>query len=152
MMWLILQQNKPDDYVVGTGESHSVREFAQSAFGYAGIEIDWRGSGVKIKGIVRSLSSAVESSAGLRRGDVVIEIDPRYFRPTEVDYLKADISKAKKDLGWRPRVCFGDLVRIMVDYDMKLLGLEPQGEGMKISAEKKLDYTNHDFAFFERMR
>jgi len=152
MMWLMLQQDKPGDYVVGTGESHSVREFAQSAFSYAGIEIDWKGSGTKTKGVISSLSPAVASSSGLRRGDVVIEIDPRYFRPTEVDYLKADISKAKRELKWSPRVRFNELVKIMVDYDMKLIGLNPRGEGIRISQDKKFEYTNHDFSFFERTK
>lgn len=136
MMWLMLQQSEPDDYVVGTGESHSVREFVESAFKYAGTEIKWVGKGVDEEGVVES-------------GDVLIKIDPRYFRPTEVDYLKADITKAKQKLKWYPKVTFNELVKIMVDYDLKLTGLDCPGEGIKISRAKGFDYTNHDFALYE---
>jgi GDPmannose 4,6-dehydratase len=146
MMWLMLQQERPDDYVVGTGESHSVREFVEKAFGYAGIEIEWKGSGVNEKGIVCS------STADLKTGDVIIEIDPRYFRPTEVEHLQADISKAKEVLGWQPRVTFDELIKIMVDYDMKLVGLEPKGEGIAISASKGFTYTNHDLSLYKNQK
>jgi len=81
--WLMLQQDEPDDYVIGTGESHSVREFVECAFNYAGIELEWKGSGLEEKGIVKSCSEDIET---LREGDVVIEIDPKYFRPAEVDF------------------------------------------------------------------
>lgn len=107
MMWLMLQQSKPDDYVVGTGESHSVKEFIEKAFKYVGL--DWRKH---------------------------IKIDKRYFRPNEVDYLKADISKAKKQLNWQPKVKFDSLVKIMVDYDLKAAGIVPPGEGLKICKGK----------------
>lgn len=102
-MWLMLQQEKPDDYVIGTGEAHTVREFLDEAFGYVGL--DWHD---------------------------FVRIDPRYFRPTEVDYLLADASKAQRELGWKPKIKFHELVRIMVDADMELIGLEPPGEGRKI--------------------
>jgi GDPmannose 4,6-dehydratase len=91
-MWLMLQQEEPDDYVVATGESHSVEEFLEEAFGYVGL--DWRR---------------------------YVEIDPRYFRPTDVDFLQGDASKAKGKLGWEPRVRFKELVRIMVDADLRNL-------------------------------
>ena len=90
-MWLMLQQDEPDDYVVATGESHSVREFLDEAFGYAGL--DWRGC---------------------------VEIDPRYFRPSEVDHLQGDASKARGKLGWTPKTSFTQLVRMMVDQDWDL--------------------------------
>lgn len=102
-MWLMLQQEKPDDYVVGTGETHSVKEFLLEVFKYAGL--DWQEH---------------------------VKIDPRYFRPLEVETLIADASKARKELGWSPRVTFKELVRIMVDADMEALGLQPPGEGKKI--------------------
>jgi len=137
--WLILQQDRPDDYVIGTGESHSVREFVELAFRYAGVEIEWKGSGVEEKGVIRSLTS----SFALSVGDVLIEIDPRYFRPTEVDYLLADISRAKEKLGWTPRVTFGELVKIMVDADMEIGGLRPRGEGRKILESKGIDWTEN---------
>lgn len=146
--WLILQQDKPDDYVIGTGESHSVREFVELAFNYVGIEIEWRENGVNEQGIVRSLSStsALTSVCPLKVGDIIIEIDPRYFRPTEVDFLQADITKARKKLGWEPRTTFDELVKIMVDYDIKLIGLNPIGEGIKACNKKGFIYTNHDFS------
>ncbi|WP_141266880.1 GDP-mannose 4,6-dehydratase [Thermodesulfovibrio sp. Kuro-1] len=144
MMWLMLQQDEPDDYVVGTGESHSVREFVEKAFSYAGIEIEWRGKGVEEKGIIASVDYSINSN--LKPGDIVIEIDPKYFRPTEVEHLQADITKAKERLGWQPRTTFDELVKIMVDYDMKLAGIEPVGEGIKICIEKGFCYTNHEYS------
>ena len=89
-MWLMLQQERPDDFVVGTGEAHTVREFVELAFAHAGL--DWK---------------------------EYVEVDPRYFRPAEVDYLCADASKARRVLGWEPTVTFDELVRIMVEADMK---------------------------------
>ncbi len=150
MMWLMLQQDEPDDYAVGTGESRSVKDFLEKVFNYVGIEIEWRGEGIDRKGIVRSLSSALNPA--LKVGDVIIEIDPRYFRPTEVDFLQADISKARQKLGWAPRTTFDELVKIMVDYDMKLIGLDPVGEGIRICEKKGFSYTNHDFSLYEKIR
>jgi GDPmannose 4,6-dehydratase len=121
-MWLMLQQEKPDDYVIATGETHSVREFVNLAFNHAGIELEWKGEGLEEKGIVRSFSSSLQPQASsLNVGDVVIEIDPRYFRPLEVEFLQGDASKAKRNLGWKPRVRFKELVKIMVDADIKNL-------------------------------
>ncbi|ACI21362.1 GDP-mannose 4,6-dehydratase [Thermodesulfovibrio yellowstonii] len=152
MMWLMLQADEPDDYVVGTGESHSVREFVEKAFSYAGIEIEWKGSGTDEKGIVSSLKENLDIEQRiLNTGDVVIEIDPRYFRPTEVEHLEADITKAKNKLGWQPRTTFDELVKIMVDYDMKFTGLKPIGEGIKTCMEKGFCYTNHEYSK-ERIR
>jgi len=118
-MWLMLQQDKPDDYVIATGETHSVREFINLAFNYAGIEIEWKGKGTNEKGVVRSLTSSLTST--LNVGDVLIDIDQRYFRPLEVESLQGDASKAKKKLNWEPKVKFKELVRIMVDADIKNL-------------------------------
>lgn len=138
-MWLMLQQEKSDDYVLGAGESHSVREFAEKAFDYAGLEIEWKGSGVEEKGYVKSLSKDWDNI--VKTGDILIEIDPKYFRPTEVDFLLSDPSKAKKILGWEPRTTFDELVKIMVDYDMIKFGLKPVGYGIKICSEKGFSYT-----------
>ncbi|MDD5746088.1 MAG: GDP-mannose 4,6-dehydratase [Candidatus Omnitrophica bacterium] len=149
MMWVMLQQNAPDDYVVGTGETHSIKEFVQEAFKYAGVTIRWKGMGLKEKGIVEAKIPGCPSPVKL--GDTLIEIDPRYFRPTEVDCLKADISKAKKKLKWQPKVTFSELVKIMVDYDLKLLGLPCPGEGVSVCKQKNFNYTNHDFAFYEKI-
>ena len=102
-MWLILQQEEAEDYVVGTGVSHSVKEFLESAFSY--VELDW---------------------------SEYVEIDPRYLRPTEVDMLRADPSKARDKLGWEARIGFDELVPIMVDADMAAAGLEPIGRGKQV--------------------
>ena len=105
-MWLILQQDKPDDYVLATGESHSVREFTEKAFAEIGRTIKWQGSDAEEKGI------------DAKTGQVLVEIDPRYYRPTEVDALVGDPSKARKRLGWRHKVGFDALVREMVAADL----------------------------------
>jgi GDPmannose 4,6-dehydratase len=118
-MWLMLQQDDPDDYVIATGETHSVREFLELAFSYAGIEIEWKGNGIEEKGIICSLSSNL--TPNLSVGDTVVEIDPRYLRPLEVEFLQGDASKARKRLGWEPEVRFEELVKIMVDADIKNL-------------------------------
>lgn len=137
--WLILQQDNPDDYVIGTGESRSVREFVECAFSYAGIEIEWKGEGVDEKGIIRSMRQSLD--IGLKHGDIVIEIDPRYYRMTEVDFLLADISKAREKLGWEPKIKFKELVKIMIDADMESNGLTPPGEGKKILQDNDLDWS-----------
>ena len=100
------QHSEPDDFVLATGEEHSVREFVERAFARIGREIIWRGSGVDEKGIERS------------SGAVLVEIDPRYFRPTEVDSLVGDPSKARTKLGWRHKISFDTLVMDMVKADM----------------------------------
>lgn len=141
MMWLMLQQDSPDDYVVGTGVSHSVREFVEKAFSYVGIEIEWKEEGLEKRGIIKSIDS--KWSNVLKVGETIIETDPKYFRPTEVEHLQADITKAVKKLGWRPRTTFDELIMIMVDYDMKLLGLEPPGRGIKVCHDKAFCYTEH---------
>jgi GDPmannose 4,6-dehydratase len=105
-MWLIVQQPEPDDYVLATGEEHSVREFAEKAFSCIGRSIEWRGSGLAEQGI------------DARDGSVLIEVDPRYFRPTETDALLGDPSKARQRLGWRHKVTFDELVCEMVKSDL----------------------------------
>jgi len=105
MMWLMLQQEEPDDYVVGTGESHTIKEFVELAFDYAGIELEWKGNGIEEKGVVKSLEENVSNY--LKPGEIVVEIDPKYFRPTEVEFLQADITKAKQKLNWQPKVKYG---------------------------------------------
>jgi len=102
-MWKMLQYDEPGDFVIGTGEAHSVREFLTEAFGY--VNLDWND---------------------------YVKIDPKYFRPTEVDYLLADPSKSQRVFGWEPRVFFKDLVRIMVDADMELIGLDSPHEGAEV--------------------
>jgi len=153
-MQLMLQQEEADDYAIGTGESHSVREFVEKAFTYAGIEIEWQGKDTEEKGIVKSVSSNQSSRTtdhNLKAGDVVIAIDPRYFRPTDVEYLQADITKAREKLGWEPRTTFEELIKIMVDYDMKMSGLKPLGEGIAACKKKGFAYTNHDVSLYEKI-
>jgi GDPmannose 4,6-dehydratase len=108
-MWLMLQQDQPDDYVLATGETHTVREFVEKAFAEAGQAIGWRGSGTE------------EIGCDPRTGKVLVEIDPRFFRPTEVDLLIGDATKARERFGWRPKVTFDELVREMVRSDLKLV-------------------------------
>jgi len=141
--WLMLQQDEADDYVIGTGESHTVREFVELTFKYAGIEIEWQGQGVAEKGIIRSLKDNLALNPVLRKGNTLIEIDPLYFRPTEVDFLLADASKAKKKLGWEPKITFRELAMIMVDADMEQTGLSPIGEGNKLLMGKGLNWTTN---------
>jgi GDPmannose 4,6-dehydratase len=102
-MWQILQQKEADDYVIGIGETHSVKEFLDAAFSYAGLDVDEH-----------------------------VRIDPKYFRPTEVEVLISDPKKARKNLGLNPKIKFDDLVKIMMDADMRAAGLAPVGEGDKI--------------------
>jgi GDPmannose 4,6-dehydratase len=121
-MWLILQQDEPDDFVIATGEAHSVRGFVEKAFLEAGIELEWRGSGIEEVGIVAGINKDPgRSNSGLRlkTGDDVVRIDPGYFRPTEVDYLLGDPTKARSKLGWEPTVSFDELVKMMVREDLK---------------------------------
>ncbi len=124
-MWLMLQQEKPDDFVIGTGESHSVREFCELAFQEAGMELEWRSSGTEEVGILagfkHSKSLPSEDTTIFSIGSTLVAIDPRYFRPTEVEFLLADPSKAKRELGWEPKVTFRELVDIMVTADIKAL-------------------------------
>lgn len=116
-MWLMLQQSEPDDYVLATGETHSVREFVEAAFARINRKLSWRGKGAGEKGIDPT------------SGDVLVEIDPKYFRPTEVDALVGDASKARAKLGWTPKMAFSDLVAEMVDADLKLYKLETNRRG-----------------------
>lgn len=119
-MWLMLQQKEPDDFVIATGETHSVKEFVNLAFAHAGIEIDWKSKGKSEKGVVHSFASNLQpQTSNLKVGDCLIEIDPRYFRPLEVEFLQGDASKAKKKLKWEPKVRFKEMVKIMVDSDIK---------------------------------
>ena len=115
-MWLMLQGESPQDYVVGTGETHSVREFAEMAFAEAGVQIQWHGSGIDEIG--------VDPAAGETR----VRIDPRYFRPAEVDLLLADPALIKRNLGWKPRTTFGGLVQLMMSADLVALGIDPANE------------------------
>jgi len=103
-MWLMLQQDKPDDYVIATSETHSVKEFVDLTFSHAGIEIEWKGKGYEEKDFVKSYALNLQPDTyNLHIGDAIIEIDSRYFRPLEVEFLQGDASKALKRLGWEPK-------------------------------------------------
>ena len=115
-MWRILQQSEPDDYVLATGECHSVREFVEQAFGIIGRTIEWRGSGIDEIGVDKET------------GVTLVEIDSRYFRPTEVDILQGDATKAREKFGWSHRIGFEELIRDMVESDMEVVAREQRGD------------------------
>ena len=127
-MWLILQQPKPDDYVIATGEQHSVREFATIAFRNVGIELRWEGSGAEEKGI------------DTKTGKVIVEVSADFYRPTDVVNLLGDPSKARRELGWNPtKTSFEELVARMVDNDMKKVAMERAGERASTNLEEFLE-------------
>ena len=122
-MWLILQNEKPEDYVIATGQQHSVREFATLAFHYAGIELKWQGEGLEEKGIDQAT------------GKVLVEVSPAFYRPTDVVNLLGDPSKARKELGWNPtKTSFEELVRLMTEHDMKKAAAEQEKNRMAAGA------------------
>jgi GDPmannose 4,6-dehydratase len=112
-MWLILQQDEPDDYVIATGQTHSVREFVEKAFAHVGITIVWEGQGIDEVGKCKET------------GKIRVKVNPRYYRPAEVDKLLGDPTKAKKQLGWEPKTTFEDLIKLMVDADVELMKSDP---------------------------
>ncbi len=127
-MWLILQHDKPEDFVIATGVQHSVRDFAKLAFHYAGIEVEFRGEGIDEKGY------------DLATGKAVIEVSPDFYRPTDVVNLLGDPTKAKTELGWDPsKTPFEELVKIMVDHDMQKVAVERAGEHVKQNLEEYLE-------------
>jgi GDPmannose 4,6-dehydratase len=106
-MWLMLQHDEPDDFILATNETHTVREFVEETAKYLGMELEWKGKGVKECGIDKKTKK------------VIVEIDPKYFRPAEVDVLLGDPTKAKKKLNWKPQVTFKGLVKLMAEHDLK---------------------------------
>ncbi len=127
-MWLILQHKIPEDFVIATGEQHSVREFCQLAFHYAGIELRFEGDGEHEKGI------------DVKTGRVLVEVSPDFYRPTDVVNLLGDPTKAKRELGWNPqKTSFEQLVKIMVDADMAKVAVERAGERVKLNLAEYLE-------------
>jgi len=114
--WMILQQDSPDDYVIATGEQYSVRQFIEQAIKHLGISISWEGKGIEEVGRVAENSD----DSGPQTGDIIVRIDSRYFRPTEVETLLGDASKARKNLGWKPKISFAKLVEEMVSEDLAI--------------------------------
>lgn len=127
-MWLILQNNKPDDFVIATGVQHTVREFATLAFHDVGIELEWKGEGINEKGIDKAT------------GEVLIEVSPDFYRPTDVVNLWGDPTKAKAELGWDPnRTSFEELVKLMVDNDMKEVAANDAAAKVRVNLEEYLE-------------
>ena len=127
-MWLILQNNQPDDFVIATGEQHTVREFATLAFHDVGIELKWEGEGENEKGIDKAT------------GKVLIEVSPDFYRPTDVVNLWGDPTKAKAQLGWNPtKTSFEELVKIMVDSDMKKVAADDAAAKVRVNLEEYLE-------------
>ncbi|WP_018152852.1 GDP-mannose 4,6-dehydratase [Leeia oryzae] len=118
MQWLMLQQDKPEDFVIATGEQHSVREFVSLTAAEYGIELEWQGTGVDETAIVRNVRGNVVPESVNLIGKTIVRVDPRYFRPTEVETLLGDASKAKQTLGWSPRITFMELVAEMAQADL----------------------------------
>ena len=132
--WLILQQPEPEDFVIATGQQHSVRDFVVAAARELGIALSWQGAGLKEAAIVDSVADGARTPAA---GQVVVRVDPRYFRPTEVETLLGDATKAREKLGWRPRITFAELVAEMVHEDLR-------------SAERDALMKRHGYSAFDR--
>jgi len=124
--WLILQQDDPKDYVIATGEQYSVREFCERCFKHVGVTIDWQGSGVDEVGVIASIDSGFEFPLAV--GGIAVRIDPEYFRPSEVESLCGDASKAREELGWMPKITFDALVKEMMEHDLRVMAQTPVRE------------------------
>lgn len=118
MQWLMLQQDSPEDFVIATGVQHSVRDFVNAAAAELGVALSWRGSGVDEVGVVATVPEGMNSKA-MKEGSIIVRVDPNYFRPTEVETLLGDPSKAKEKLGWEPKITFDELVAEMMQSDLE---------------------------------
>jgi GDPmannose 4,6-dehydratase len=116
MQWMMLQQDKPQDYVIATGVQYSVREFIRKSAQHLGIELAFEGKGVDE--VARVASKTGDNAPGVKAGDIIVRVDPRYFRPTEVETLLGDPTKAKADLGWIPEITLDEMIAEMVDHDL----------------------------------
>jgi GDPmannose 4,6-dehydratase len=138
MQWMMLQQDRPKDYVIATGVQYSVREFIEKAAGQLGIELSFEGLGVDERAVVRAVSG--DRAPGVRVGDVIVRVDPRYFRPAEVETLLGDPSLAKQDLGWVPRITLDQMVQEMVEHDLRQAQqhalLKQHGYAVPVSQER----------------
>ncbi len=125
--WLMLQQKDPDDYVIATGKQHSVREFCEQAFSVLGITLEWKGCGLRERGRIADIQpspildkyASYHPLENIRKGSVLITVDPRYFRPTEVDTLLGNSAKARQKLGWKPEISFADMIKEMITRDLE---------------------------------
>jgi GDPmannose 4,6-dehydratase len=118
MQWLMLQQDKPEDFVIATGEQHSVRDFVNAAAAEIGVKLRWEGIGVDETGTIDNVSNIGTEANAMKVGDTIVRVDPRYFRPTEVETLLGDPGKAKEKLGWVPKTTFAELVSEMMHSDL----------------------------------
>jgi GDPmannose 4,6-dehydratase len=140
MQWLMLQQEAPEDFVIATGKQYSVRDFVAAAAAELGISVKWQGKGVEEQGIVdevvNSAKSKVDATVHVKPGDVIVRVDPRYFRPTEVETLLGDPTKAKEKLGWIPKISFEELVAEMIHFDVEEARRDAlcQSEGFRINS------------------
>ncbi len=138
MQWMMLQQDRPKDYVIATGVQYSVRDFIEKAAGQLGIELSFQGHGVDERAVVRAVSG--DRAPGVRVGDVIVRVDPRYFRPAEVETLLGDPALAKQDLGWVPRITLDQMVQEMVDHDLRQAQqhalLKQHGYAVPVSQER----------------
>ncbi|MBL4765816.1 MAG: GDP-mannose 4,6-dehydratase [Colwellia sp.] len=137
MQWLMLQQEQPDDFVIATGKQYSVRQFVEFSAQELGISIAWHGKGIEEKGVVSALSGS--ESPGIKVGDVIVKVDPKYFRPAEVETLLGDPTKAKEKLGWEPETSFQSMVAEMVQHDLEIAKqhalLKSHGYSVSLSSE-----------------
>jgi GDPmannose 4,6-dehydratase len=141
-MWLILQQPKPQDFVIATGIQHTVREFASLAFHYAGIELRFEGEGINEIGIIKRIDNSKLSTLNsqLKVGDVVVRISPDFYRPTDVVNLWGDPTKAKCELGWNPsKTSFEELVRLMTEHDMAKIAGEGAAAKVRMNLAEYLE-------------
>ena len=142
--WLILQQEEPDDYVIATGEQYSVRKFCELAFSEVGIQLEWEGKGISERGMIKDIQPSAllkkydrrDQLRELHHGQTVVAIDSRYFRPTEVETLLGDPSKAQKKLGWKREISFDQMVQEMIEHDLK--------EGMREAIWKQKGFAIQD--------
>ena len=140
-MWLILQQDKPEDFVIATGVQHSVREFTQLAFRHAGIELEFKGEGLDEVGIVKTINSAISHQpSAIKPGDVVVRVSPDFYRPTDVVNLWGDPTKAKAVLGWNPaKTSFEQLVKLMVEHDVAKVAAEGAAQKVRTNLAEYLE-------------
>ena len=140
-MWLILQNDKPEDFVIATGVQHSVREFTELAFKHAGIELEFKGEGLDEVGVVKSINSAISHQpSALKPGDVVVRVSPDFYRPTDVVNLWGDPTKAKAKLGWNPnKTTFEQLVQLMVENDMAKVAAEGAAQKVRTNLAEYLE-------------
>ena len=139
-MWLILQHETPEDFVIATGVQHTVREFATLAFKYVGIELRWEGEGINERGIVASINENANVNANIKIGDEIVAVSEDFYRPTDVVNLWGDPTKAKNELGWNPsKTSFEELVKIMVDSDRAKVAVERASEKVKMNLAEYLE-------------